>query len=77
MRTEPKLLLDDQVLLRAVRRIPRYAALPAIAITGLAREKDIAQAREAGFDARVGKPMSVERLIEIIGDLLPGWVARG
>jgi two-component system CheB/CheR fusion protein len=69
--------MDGYALLRAVRQIPRYAALPAIAVTGLAREKDIAQARESGFDAHVGKPMSVERLTEIIGDLLPGRGARG
>jgi two-component system CheB/CheR fusion protein len=54
-----------------VRQLPRYARLPAIAVTGLAREKDIAHAREAGFDGHVGKPMSVERLTDIIRDILP------
>jgi two-component system CheB/CheR fusion protein len=68
--------MDGYALLRAVRQIPRYAALPAIAVSGLARERDIAQARETGFDARVGKPMSIERLTEIIGDLLPGRTNR-
>jgi two-component system CheB/CheR fusion protein len=64
--------MDGYALLRAVRQMPRYSALPAIAVTGLAREKDIAQACETGFDAHIGKPMSVERLTEIIRDLLPG-----
>ena len=64
--------MDGYALLAAARALPRYARLPAIAVTGLAREKDIAQARTAGFDAHVGKPMSVERLTEIIRDLLPG-----
>jgi two-component system, chemotaxis family, CheB/CheR fusion protein len=63
--------MDGYALLQAARRLPRHARLPAIAVTGLAREKDIAQARESGFDAHVGKPMSVERLTEIIRDLLP------
>jgi two-component system CheB/CheR fusion protein len=63
--------MDGYALLRAVRQMPRYARLPAIAVTGLARERDIAQARETGFDAHIGKPMSVERLTEIIGELLP------
>jgi two-component system CheB/CheR fusion protein len=62
--------MDGYALLKAVREIPRYANLPAIAVTGLAREKDIAQARETGFDAHIGKPMAVERLTEIIRDLL-------
>jgi two-component system CheB/CheR fusion protein len=63
--------MDGYALLKAARQLPRYARLPAIAVTGLAREKDIAQARETGFDAHVGKPMSVERLTDIIRDLLP------
>jgi two-component system CheB/CheR fusion protein len=63
--------MDGYALLRAARQLPRYARLPAIAVTGLAREKDIAHAREAGFDGHVGKPMSVERLTDIIRDILP------
>jgi two-component system CheB/CheR fusion protein len=62
--------------LRAARQLPRYASLPAIAVTGLTREKDIAMAREAGFDAHIGKPMSVERLTEIIRDRLPARQER-
>jgi two-component system CheB/CheR fusion protein len=52
--------------------LPRYAGLPAIAIGGLAREQDIAEARASGFNAHLGKPLSVERLTGIIRDLLPG-----
>jgi two-component system CheB/CheR fusion protein len=63
--------MDGYELLAAARRMPPHANLPAIAVTGLGREKDIAQAREAGFDACVGKPMSIERLVEIIRGLLP------
>jgi two-component system CheB/CheR fusion protein len=64
--------MDGYALLAAAHAMPRYARLPAIAVTGLARERDIAQARAAGFDAHVGKPMSIERLTDIICDLLPG-----
>lgn len=63
--------MDGYALLKAARQLPRHARLPAIAVTGMARERDIAQARGSGFDAHVGKPMSVERLTEIIRDLLP------
>jgi two-component system CheB/CheR fusion protein len=63
--------MDGYALLKAARAFPRHANLPAIAVSGLAREKDIAQARASGFDAHLGKPLSIERLTEIIRDLLP------
>jgi len=62
--------MDGYALLREVRRMPRYVALPAVAVTGLAREQDIATAREAGFSAHLGKPLSVDRLLDIIPGLL-------
>jgi two-component system CheB/CheR fusion protein len=64
--------MDGHALLKAARALPRYAGLPAIAIGGLAREQDIAEARASGFNAHLGKPLSVERLTGIIRDLLPG-----
>ena len=63
--------MDGYALLKAARALPRYARLPAIAVSGLARDKDIAQARASGFDAHLGKPLSVERLTGIIRHLLP------
>ncbi|SDE87760.1 two-component system, chemotaxis family, CheB/CheR fusion protein [Massilia sp. PDC64] len=63
--------MDGHALLQAVRALPRHAGLPAIAIGGLAREQDIAEARASGFNAHLGKPLSVERLTGIIRDLLP------
>ena len=62
--------MDGYALLQAVRAMPRHARLPAIAVSGLARPSDIARAGAAGFDAHVGKPMSVEQLTEIICNLL-------
>jgi two-component system CheB/CheR fusion protein len=64
--------MDGYALLREVRRLPRHAALPAVAVTGLARDQDVAMAREAGFSAHLGKPLSVERLL----DLIPGLLGR-
>jgi two-component system CheB/CheR fusion protein len=63
--------MDGYGLLREVRKMPRYATLPAVAVTGLGREQDIAAARQAGFSAHLGKPLSVERLLAIIPGLLP------
>jgi two-component system CheB/CheR fusion protein len=62
--------MDGYALLREVRRLPRCATLPAVAVTGLSREQDIAMARQAGFSAHLGKPLSVDRLLEIIPGLL-------
>jgi two-component system CheB/CheR fusion protein len=41
-----------------------------VAVTGLAREQDIAMARQAGFSAHLGKPLSVDRLLGIIPNLM-------
>jgi two-component system CheB/CheR fusion protein len=62
--------MDGYGLLREVRKMPRYATLPAVAVTGLGREQDIAAAREAGFSAHLGKPLSVDRLLAIIPGLM-------
>jgi two-component system CheB/CheR fusion protein len=63
--------IDGYEFLRRVHAMPAYANLPAIAITGMRRDSDIAQARAAGFSAHLGKPVSVERLSAIVRDLLP------
>jgi two-component system CheB/CheR fusion protein len=62
--------MDGYGLLREVRKMPRYANLPAVAVTGLAREQDIAMARQAGFSAHLGKPLSVDRLLGFIPNLM-------
>ena len=62
--------MDGYALLREVRKLPRHAELPAVAVTGLAREQDIAMARQAGFSAHLGKPLSVDRLLSIIPGLM-------
>ena len=63
--------VDGYEFLRRVHALPKYAKLPAIAITSMRRDTDIAQARAAGFSAHLGKPVSVERLNAIVNELLP------
>lgn len=63
--------IDGYEFLRRARQLPGRASLPAIAISGMRRDSDIARAREVGFSAHLGKPMSVERLSAIVRDLLP------
>jgi len=63
--------IDGYELLRRVHAMPKYASLPAVAITGMRRDADIAHARAAGFSAHLGKPVSVERLNVVVRELLP------
>jgi len=63
--------VDGYEFLRRVRTNPKLARLPAIAISGMRRDSDIANARAAGYSAHLGKPVSVERLSTIVHDLLP------
>ncbi|WP_036249190.1 CheR family methyltransferase [Massilia sp. BSC265] len=67
--------IDGYEFLRRVHAMPKYAKLPAIAITSMRRDTDIANARAAGFSAHLGKPVSVERLGAIVRDLLPSRTA--
>jgi two-component system CheB/CheR fusion protein len=63
--------IDGYEFLRRVHAMPKYAQLPAIAITSMRRDTDIADARAAGFSAHLGKPVSVERLGTIVRNLIP------
>ena len=63
--------VDGYEFLRRVRGKPGLAGLPAIAISGMRRDSDIANARAAGYSAHLGKPVSVERLMAIVHELLP------
>lgn len=68
--------IDGYEFLRLVRAMPKFAQLPAIAISGMCRDADIARAREAGFSAHLGKPVSVERLNAVVRDLLAARPAK-
>jgi two-component system CheB/CheR fusion protein len=67
--------IDGYEFLRRVHAMPKYAQLPAIAITSMRRDTDIADARAAGFSAHLGKPVSVERLGTIVRNLIPPQTA--
>ena len=64
---------DGYELLRRLRReFPHLAAVPALALTGYATQRDVQLAREAGFAAHVAKPFEPAALAERIGLLLAG-----
>lgn len=56
-------------LVRALRRNPRTAALPIIAITAYSRGEDRDRALAEGFDAHVGKPFDPGALVGLLASL--------
>jgi two-component system, chemotaxis family, CheB/CheR fusion protein len=58
-------------LIAQLRKSPRTARVPAIALTGFGREQDIARAIEAGFDAHISKPVTLRALLDAIGRSVP------
>ena len=54
-------------LIAKLRELPACRAVPAIALTGFGREQDAAEALRAGFDAHLGKPVSLNALLVAIG----------
>jgi len=63
--------LDGFEFVRAVRALPGLAQLPAIAASGLGRDKDVQAALAAGFSDHITKPVEMELLCQKIAQLLP------
>jgi PAS domain S-box-containing protein len=62
---------DGFEFLRQLRALGgRYARTPAIALTAYAREEDRQKALDAGFQAHIGKPFDVARLVHTAAALL-------
>jgi CheY-like chemotaxis protein len=61
--------MDGYEVARKLRELPhtRHAAL--IALTGFTREEDARDARSAGFDHHLGKPVDFEALDEVLRSL--------
>ena len=53
---------DGYQFIKQIRALPGFADFPAIALSGLGREKDIHRALSAGFSAHICKPASVDAL---------------
>jgi two-component system, chemotaxis family, CheB/CheR fusion protein len=47
--------------------MPRYAALPAIAMSGYGRPDDVRAALASGFTRHMTKPVAIDRLLQTIG----------
>jgi len=61
--------LDGYELIRKLRATPGIEHVPAIALTGYAREEDRELALAAGFNSHIGKPAEMNSLLHLIKKL--------
>lgn len=69
---------DGYSFIRRCRKLPDSARshTPAIAVTAFIRPEDRLKSREAGFDAHVGKPVDLAKLVATIASLAAGDGAK-
>ena len=58
--------------LRILRADPDTAAIPVIAVTASVMQQDRKMITEAGFDAYVGKPISMKEFLDAVKNVLDG-----
>jgi CheY-like chemotaxis protein len=63
--------IDGLEVCRFLRRDPRTAKIPIIAISAEAQEETVAQARKAGVDAFLTKPIDIDVLEKTLKHVLP------
>jgi PAS domain S-box-containing protein len=61
--------MDGYQIARAMRADPELGRIALIAVSGYAQPEDVAMAKEAGFDAHLAKPPSVETLERTMADV--------
>ncbi len=66
--------MDGYQMIAEMRKRPRTAGLPAIALTGHGRTQDVERALQSGFNAHVGKPVDFARMRVTMASVL-GWRA--
>lgn len=61
--------VDGYQFIRKLRTTPGFQRVPAIALTGYAREEDRLNAIAAGYDAHIAKPAEMHRLVDLMKKL--------
>jgi two-component system CheB/CheR fusion protein len=61
--------MDGYDVARTMRADPELARVALVALTGYAQPEDIAKASEAGFEAHLAKPPSIERLEGVLAEV--------
>jgi CheY-like chemotaxis protein len=64
-------VMDGLAATRAIRRDPRWAALPVIAMTANVMPAEIQSCRDAGMNDHLGKPIDVDTLFDTLCRWLP------
>lgn len=64
--------MDGHALLNALRHDARTADLPVLALTGMARPADVRRALDGGFRAHLAKPVSLERVLAALSEVVCG-----
>jgi two-component system CheB/CheR fusion protein len=64
--------MDGYQFLQKLRSEARRSSVIAVALTGFARQEDVLEARRAGFDRHLAKPVRFEELIQVIRDAMDG-----
>ncbi|HYS64985.1 MAG TPA: CheR family methyltransferase [Paraburkholderia sp.] len=58
--------MDGYELIAALRKLPGMTSVPALALTGFGRPQDATRAIRAGYDGHLGKPVSLQALLDKI-----------
>lgn len=61
--------MDGHQLIKALRPLPGYARVPAIALTGYGGSQDAKKALACGFDRHLSKPVTYDALVDTIREL--------
>jgi CheY-like chemotaxis protein len=61
--------MDGYEVARAMRADPDLSRATLVAVSGYARPEDVAMSKEAGFDAHLAKPPSIEALRRVVGEV--------
>jgi two-component system CheB/CheR fusion protein len=64
--------MDGYQFLRKLRSEAKRPPRTAVALTGFGREEDVLEARRAGFDKHLTKPVRFEELIQVIRTAMEG-----
>jgi CheY-like chemotaxis protein len=64
--------MDGYQFLQKLRSEAKRPAVTAVALTGFGRQEDVLDARRAGFDTHLTKPVHFEELIQVIRDAMDG-----
>jgi signal transduction histidine kinase/CheY-like chemotaxis protein len=62
--------MDGYAAIQAIRRMPRFADLPVVAVTAKAMKGDREKSLAVGATEHVTKPVDVRQLLELLGSLL-------